>query len=82
MRRSFQVIPGDVRVLTEILLPGAAFLLAGTLLVAPSRPLSAQSWQVPRTVHGHPDLQGNWTNVTLTPFQREEGQGPVYTPEE
>ena len=36
-------------------------------------------WVVPRTPDGHPDLQGNWTNVTLTPFQRRRGQGPVLT---
>ena len=33
----------------------------------------------PRTVFGHPDLQGNWTNVTLTPFERPPGQEPVYS---
>jgi hypothetical protein len=37
---------------------------------------------IPRTPDGRPDLQGNWTNATLTPFQRAEGRGPVYTPEE
>jgi len=31
------------------------------------------------TEWGHPDLQGNWTNATLTPFERRRGQGPVYT---
>ena len=39
-------------------------------------------WEVPRTPDGHPDLQGNWSNSTMTPFERREGQGPVYTPEE
>ena len=43
---------------------------------------ASTGWQVPRTADGHPDLQGNWSNATLTPFQREEGRGPVYTPEE
>ena len=43
---------------------------------------STQSWEVPRTSDGHPNLQGNWTNVTLTPFQRREGRGPVFTWEE
>ena len=57
-------------------------LLTVPLPAMASQDLSAQSWEPPRTVHGHPDLQGNWTNVTLTPFQREEGQGPVYTPAE
>jgi len=39
-------------------------------------------WQVPRTPHGHPDLQGNWTNATLTPIQRPKGLGPVLSPEQ
>ena len=39
-------------------------------------------WEVLRTSDGHPDLQGNWTNGTLTPFEREEGKGPVFTREE
>ena len=39
-------------------------------------------WEVPRTPDGHPDLQGNWTNSTLTPFEREEGRGAVFTWEE
>ena len=39
----------------------------------------ASDWVVPRTANGHPDLQGNWTNVTVTPFLREEGKGPLFT---
>jgi hypothetical protein len=34
-------------------------------------------WVVPRTADGHPDLQGNWTNATITPIQRPAGQGRV-----
>ncbi len=49
---------------------------------AQNRASDAEEWEVPRTPDGHPDLQGNWTNQTLTPLQRREGQGPVYTPEE
>ena len=37
---------------------------------------------MPRTPHGHADLQGNWTNATLTPVQRPEGLGPVLSPEQ
>ncbi|MQA89270.1 MAG: hypothetical protein GEU90_03400 [Gemmatimonas sp.] len=33
----------------------------------------------PRTVWGHPDLQGNWRNATLTPLERPRGQGPTLT---
>ncbi|MEO2123924.1 MAG: hypothetical protein ABGY10_11490, partial [bacterium] len=46
------------------------------------RTASTQAWEIPRTSDGHPDLQGNWTNVTLTPFQRREGRGPIFTWEE
>ena len=46
-------------------------------------PAAAQQWVMPRTPEGHPDLQGNWTNVTLTPFQRAANQeSPVFTAEE
>ena len=30
----------------------------------------AKKWSKPRTPDGHPDLQGLWTNVTLTPLER------------
>ena len=56
---------------------------------AQARASDAGKWEVPRTPDGHPDLQGNWTNSTLTPFERgvfqghvEEGRGPVFTWEE
>ena len=30
----------------------------------------AGSWEFPRTLNGQPDLQGVWTNPTITPFER------------
>ena len=30
----------------------------------------AKGWIIPRTPDGHPDLQGTWTNATLTPMER------------
>jgi hypothetical protein len=30
----------------------------------------AKNWTVPRTPDGHPDLQGIWTNATITPLER------------
>ena len=36
-------------------------------------------WVVPRTPAGHPDLQGNWSNATITPIQRWEGMGATFT---
>ncbi len=32
-------------------------------------------WKVPRTADGHPDLQGMWTNATITPLERPEEYG-------
>ena len=29
-----------------------------------------EAWRVPRTPDGQPDLQGVWTNATITPFER------------
>ena len=36
-------------------------------------------WHPPRNEWGHPDIQGNWSNATLTPFARRPGLPPVYT---
>jgi len=41
---------------------------------APQQPaLGGQQWVMPRTPDGHPDLQGNWSNATITPMQRPRG---------
>ena len=57
-------------------------LCLATVTAALLSPAAAQQWVMPRTPDGHPDLQGNWTNVTITPFQRAQNQGPVFTAEE
>jgi len=58
----------------------AAFAIAaGVLSLAPTAlagqsanatPRAARTWTLPRTVDGHPDLQGYWTNDTFTPLER------------
>ena len=42
------------------------------------------SYKVPRTTDGHPDLQGYWTNLTYTPFERPRALAnkPFYTEQE
>jgi len=51
-----------------------------------SKPGSAtkSSWTLPRTPDGHPDLQGFWSNSTLTPLERPKSLGAkeFYTDEE
>jgi hypothetical protein len=42
----------------------------------------AKPWTLPRTPDGKPDLQGNWTNATMTPLERPPGQEPTLTPEQ
>src|SRR5437868_1229585 len=34
------------------------------------RPAATKDWSVPRTADNHPDLQGIWTNATVTPLER------------
>ena len=70
--------------------PGAVAVAAAlvVLVAAPfASPLRAQAaatrakaWVVPRTADGHPDLQGNWTNATLTPVERPAGLARALTP--
>jgi hypothetical protein len=63
---------------TSVRYPACIFgLFAATALAALFSPATAQEWVVPRTPDGRPDFQGNWSNATITPFERPEGQEPV-----
>ena len=35
--------------------------------------VETDGWAVPRTAHGHPDLQGIWANDSATPLERPDG---------
>jgi len=59
-----------------------ALVLIATPTATQAQSRADSDWAVPRTPDGHPDFQGNWTNATLTPFERRRGQGPVLTAEE
>jgi hypothetical protein len=52
-------------------------LACGVTLAAQSKApaASGSGWTVPRTPSGHPDLQGIWTNATLTPLERPKAMG-------
>jgi hypothetical protein len=60
------------------------FAIAIVLAAALSFVAAGQNWAPPRTPDGYPDLQGIWTNSTLTPMERprELGTKKVFTEEE
>src|ERR1700689_3423771 len=67
-----------------VLVPAAVVLLtAQTPAPKPATPAAAKpatsnttkAWKPARTPDGHPDLQGFWTNNTVTPLERPKGLG-------
>ena len=58
--------------------------LAALLVLAISAAAQTSNWKPSRTPDGQPDLEGTWTNATLTPFQRppELGSKEFFTEQE
>jgi hypothetical protein len=61
-----------------------AAIVTVALYASVSGQVSGRGYAVPRTPDGQPDLQGFWTNDTVTPLERptEFGNKEVLTPEE
>jgi hypothetical protein len=53
----------------------ALALAALVALMVCAASAQAPNWKAPRTPDGQPDLQGTWTNATLTPLQRPADLG-------
>jgi hypothetical protein len=51
-----------------------AFALAALPVAAAAAPAPA-AYHAPKTAWGQPNLQGNWTNATITPFERDAKLG-------
>jgi hypothetical protein len=49
---------------------GSVFALGSACAAESAKPEASRKWNVPRTEHGHPNLQGFWTNATITPLER------------
>jgi hypothetical protein len=62
-----------------LVLSAMSFTPVGAQTIAKT---SARNWVVPRTPDGKPDLQGNWSNETQTPFERMGKHGPTLTDEQ
>jgi hypothetical protein len=76
-----------VKRIASLTIIGTGALMAASLVssnVVARAPRSiAKPWSVPRTPDGKPDLQGSWSNATLTPLERlEKGQGLILTEEQ
>src|SRR5690242_17151932 len=85
MRTRFALL-GALALTTTLLFgqaPQAAPRAAPQTKTAPAK-AAAKSWKVARTPEGVPDLQGFWTNSTLTPLERPKALGSkeFYTDEE
>ena len=52
------------------LLLAAALSIAAQTSTTPRTPANPSSKNIPRAPDGRPDLQGMWTNSTLTPLER------------
>ena len=66
----------------KVVIGFSSIMLVAGLAVSVLSLAQDDEWVLPRTEYGHPDLQGNWTNGTMTPVQRPEGLGKVLTPEQ
>ena len=49
--------------------------LALAIAALPALAAAAGPYHAPRNAFGQPDLQGNWTNATITPFERDAKYG-------
>jgi hypothetical protein len=60
-----------------------ALVVTATVLITPAI-AQKKPWTPPRTADGQPDLQGTWTDATITPFERPAALAskPVLSPEE
>jgi hypothetical protein len=77
----------SVAVLAIVIVSALASLVSPTAqapapATAKAPAAKARPWTAPRTPDGRPDLQGTWTNGTITPLERPDGGRLVLTKEE
>ncbi len=81
IHRSRASIAALAAVVVLLLVASPAF---GQVSSPASKATSGKSWTAPRTPDGKPDLQGYWSNATVTPLERPKGLGAkeFYTDDE
>src|ERR1051326_284580 len=83
---SFLASSGALALVTAVVLlgPAPAAGQGSSAAKTAAKTTAAKSYTAPRTADGVPDLQGYWTNSTLTPLERPKALGSkeFYTDEE
>ena len=74
MSQRFRTVAAAIALMSVVQIPS----------VGQTRSSTAKSWSVPRTPDNQPDLQGIWTNATITPLERprELSGKEFFTPNE
>ncbi|MFP3947758.1 MAG: hypothetical protein ACLFWG_03435 [Longimicrobiales bacterium] len=65
-------VPPPLRSATRFLAMGLAVAMLAPVAPAAAQSSGSSDYEPPTTIFGQPDLQGNWTNSTITPMQRPE----------
>jgi hypothetical protein len=84
MRRRFRTSAISVAALTAAAILTPWRLAGQAKAVSVDTTVAAKNWTPPRTLDGQPDLQGIWTNATMTQLQRprELGDKAFFTEQE
>jgi len=70
MRRRFHTSAVPFAALTAAVILAPGRLAGQAKAVSVDTTVAAKNWTPPRTLDGQPELQGIWTNATMTPLQR------------
>src|SRR5579863_6941405 len=84
MRKRFPASIGILALTVAMVCTAVPAAAQATAALANGNAATTKSWSLPRTPDGQPDLQGIWTNATLTPLERPRDLAgkPLFTEQE